>query len=224
MKSKRNHASRGYALGAALILALTATPMAFAAEGGWYLGGSVGSSRVDIDEAQINSLGSPSSTSSNEIDTGLKLFGGFQFNKNWAVEVAYIDLGKFTANNTDSTGTLNLDFKIKGWNVAGVGTLPVSESFAVFGKLGVLNWNLDYKCATASGTAVCNAPTNRSASGTDLSYGVGLDYALTKQVGLRLEWERFKDVGDPNNTRGTDNGKTGQSDADLLSVGVKYNF
>lgn len=114
--------------------------------------------------------------------------------------------------------------EIKGWNVAGIGILPISESFALFGKLGMFKWDLDYKCKTASGTATCGSPANRSASGTDLSYGVGLSYTLTKQVGLRLEWERFKDVGDPNKTRGTDNGKTGQSDADLLSVGIQYKF
>ena len=47
---------------------------------------------------------------------------------------------------------------------------------------------------------------------------------MTKQTGLRLEWERFKDVGDANKTRGTDNGKTGQGDVDLLSIGIQYKF
>ena len=38
-------------------------------------------------------------------------------------------------------------------------------------------------------------PVNRSASGTDLTYGLGLKYNLTKQTSLRVEWEQFKDVG-----------------------------
>ncbi len=199
-------------------------PAALAVEAGWYVGHSAGQSKVDIDNAQFDSLAVGSSTTSDEKDIGLKVFGGYQFTKNLAIEAAYIDFGKFTARQTVSTGTVDVKFEPKGWNIAGVGTLPISENFSLLGKLGAFSWSLDYKCTAVSGTLSCLAPSNRSAYGTDLSFGVGLSYAITKQWNLRMEYERFKDVGDQNATRGIDNGKTGQSDIDLLSIGVEYKF
>lgn len=208
----------------ALALGLPASATA-GEEKGWYIGGGLGQSKSDVDEAQFDSLSASSSTTSDEKDNSAwKLFGGYQFNRNWAVELAYVDLGKATAKQTVVSGSVNVDFEANGWNIAGVGTLPLSQSFSLNGKLGVFRWDRDYKCTRASGTTNCNTPANRSASGTDLSYGVGLGHALTKQTSLRLEWERFKDLGDENKTRGTDNGKTGQSDVDFLSIGIRYNF
>ena len=56
-----------------------------------------------------------------------------------------------------------------------------------------------------------------------MKYGVGLKYDFNKKVGLVAEWERYTNVGDDN--RGaTDKGKTGQSDMDFLSIGIRYNF
>jgi len=200
------------------------TPAALAADAGWYIGGSAGRSKVDVDEAQLDSLAPGSSITSHEKDTGLKVFGGYQFTKNLALEAAYIDFGGFNATQTVSTGTVQVKFEPRGWNIAGVAILPINQSFSLFGKLGALNWSLDYKCTTASGSFSCLSPSNRSASGTDLSFAAGLSYVITRQLNLRVEYERFKDVGDRNATRGTDNGKTGQSDIDLLGVGIQYRF
>ena len=76
-------------------------PGAFAAdEKGWYLGAGYGQSEAAVDKAKINGAyvtGSytSASTTADETDTGWKLFGGYQFTRNWAVELAYVDLGKF---------------------------------------------------------------------------------------------------------------------------------
>jgi len=45
-------------------------------------------------------------------------------------------------------------------------------------------------------------------SGADVSSGVGASYDLTKNFGIRAEWERFKAV----------------DNIDLLSVGLVYKF
>lgn len=47
-------------------------------------------------------------------------------------------------------------------------------------------------------------------------WGIGAAYRFNKQWSLRAEWERFNKLGDEN--------KTGESDVDLLSVGVVFNF
>lgn len=223
MLGKKKQVARS-ALGAALILAFTVAPGAFAAdEKGWYMGGSVGQSKVSIDkgatEAAFTSGGfATASATSDETDTAWKLFGGYQFTKNWAVEIAYVDLGTASVNiaTTGTTAQYKAEASGKGWSFAGVGTATVSDTLGVFGKLGAFNWELDYTCGKVSGTGnPCTTPS-ASPSGTDLVYGIGMKYNFTKQTGLRVEWEQYKNIGDKN--------KTGESDVDLISVGIQFKF
>lgn len=228
MTGKKKQAVARNALGAALILMFTVAPGAFAAdEKGWYLGAGYGQSKADIDEAKTNSsFGSytgGASTTSDETDAGWKLFGGYQLTRNWGVELAYVDFGQASTNTRATTTGVGTDvyryeYDAKGWSIVGVGTAMVGDTFGVFGKIGTFRWDLDQKCSFTGGGGGtgCTAPANRSASGTDLTYGVGLKYNLTEQTGLRLEWEQFKDVGNASTT--------GQADVDLISLGIQYTF
>jgi opacity protein-like surface antigen len=49
-----------------------------------------------------------------------------------------------------------------------------------------------------------------------MNLGVGAQFNFTKQVGARLEWEKFSDVGD--------DATTGQSDLELISISVIFSF
>jgi len=64
----------------------------------WYMGGNVGQSRAKIDDARIlASLAGVGLTSSMKDDnrrTAFKLFGGYQFNRNFALEAGYFNLGQ----------------------------------------------------------------------------------------------------------------------------------
>ena len=46
-----------------------------------------------------------------------------------------------------------------------------------------------------------------------------MQYNFTKSVGLRVEWERYFEVGSSNF-----NGGTGEADVDLISAGVVFKF
>ena len=118
-----------------------------------------------------------------------KILAGYQFNKTWAIEVGYVDLGKITADTT-ATGpaaTYRQESEGKGWSLDGVGTLQMGEKTKLFAKLGAFRWDMDSRCVKLSGTGSCNAPTDRSASGTDLKYGVGFKYDFNKKVDLVVE-------------------------------------
>jgi OOP family OmpA-OmpF porin len=68
---------------------------------GWYGGVGFGNSKIKDDTfcSDASSLFDPgSSCSSDDTDTGWKVFIGNQFNKNAAIEFGYIDLGKTTGN------------------------------------------------------------------------------------------------------------------------------
>jgi OOP family OmpA-OmpF porin len=199
-------------------LAVMTGPLAVAQESGWYGGANVGRSGATIDDARITSglqaQGlATSAMTDRDRDTGYKIFGGYQFNRNWAVEGGYFDLGQFGfTSNTVPTGTLTGDIRLKGLNMDLVGTLPVTERFSVFGRAG-----LNYAEASDrfSGTgAVHVINPNPSQRDTNYKLGAGIQYAFTESLAMRVEAERYR-VNDAVGNNGR---------IDLLSVGLIYRF
>jgi len=193
-----------------ILIAASATtlPTALAQNSGFYGGGSVGQSKAENACDDLGGIGF--SGSCDDTDTGWKLFAGYQFNPNFAVEAGYVDLGKFTAAGTISGVPVSTSDEANLWQLVAVGTLPMGNNFSVFGKAGVHRWDLDAK-ASVPGVSV-----SISENGTDFTFGLGARYDFTKSLGVRAEWERFQSVGDENTT--------GESDVDLLSVGLQFRF
>ena len=205
-----------------VILATLASPYAMADDNdaGWYFGVNAGRSKAKIDDTSIiNNLTGTGLTAAAIVDEdvshGHKIFGGYQFNKNLAVEGGYFDLGQFGYTlYTSPPGTLSGNVKLKGYNLDVVGLLPVTEKFSLLARLG-----LDYAEARASfnttgaGT-LSRARNNANKSDTKIKYGVGMQYALTESLGLRVEAERYQ----INDAVGHN------SDVDFLSAGLLYRF
>jgi OOP family OmpA-OmpF porin len=177
-------------------IAAIASPFAAADDAGWYGGLNIGQSRAKIDDSKLtgNLLGAGFTTTSitdDNRDTGYKLFGGYKFNKNFAVEGGYFDLGKvgFTATTAaPAAGTLSGTIRLKGLNLDAVGILPVTGKFSAFGRLGM---NYAQARDSFSGTGFV-AVLNPNPSKSDLNYkfGAGLQYDFTESLGMRFEAER----------------------------------
>lgn len=204
-------------LGLLAVAALT-SPYALAQDLGWYGGANLGRSAATIDDPRITSgLTSgglaTSSISDRDRSTGFKLYGGYQFHRNFALEGGYFDLGKFgyTAN-TIPTGTLDGNIKLKGFNLDAVGILPITERFSALGRVG-LNYAQARDSFTGTGAVNVTNP-NPSKSGTNYKLGVGLQYAFTPALGMRAEVERYR-VNDAVGNKGH---------VDLFSVGLIYYF
>ena len=199
-------------------LVMVASPCALADDTGWYGGAGVGQSRAVIDDSRITSglLSdgfSTTSISDDNRDTGYKLFGGYQFNPNFALEGGYYDLGRFGFNaNTVPAGALNGNIRVTGLNLDAVGFLPFTEKLAGFGRVG-----LNYADARDSfnGSGLVDV-TNPDPSKKSLNYkfGVGLQYAFTESLAMRVEAERYR----------IDDAVGNKGDVDLVSVGLIYRF
>lgn len=181
---------------------------------GFYIGGSVGKSNIDDD---IAGPGLITSGTVDGKDTGFKLYGGYQFNQYFAMEGGYVDLGTATYSGTFG-GSPVTGGKIDIWGLGffAVGIWPVSSDFSLFGKLGFLSWEAKWSDVTG-GTSFSSTD-----SGSDLAGGIGLTYHFTKNLGARVEWERFK-AGGGEDFLGFPNA-TGSAKIDLLSVGLVYKF
>lgn len=200
------------------VLAVIASTCAMADDAGWYAGANVGQSRATIDDARITSnlLGngfSSVSIADEDRDLGYKIFGGYQFNKNFALEGGYFDLGKFGFTATTvPAGTLNGNIKLKGLNLDAVGTLPITEKFSAFGRVGV-NYAEATDAFTGAGSVSVTNP-NPSKRDTNLKLGLGLQYAFNESLAMRAEVERYR-INDAVGHQG---------DVDLVSVGLIYRF
>lgn len=200
---------------------LAGVVFASVAQADWYAGAGAGQSKFKDSPTSCSDIGlDPGcSFSVDDKDTAWGVFGGYQFNPNGAVELGYVDLGKAKINNISGTVTGipvtgSGDFKATGVDVSLLGLLPFSNGFGGMARIGLMAW--DAKASASASALGVSASVNDSATGTDLTYGLGLTYDFTKTVGGRLEWQRFKDVGDEN--------KTGKTDIDLLSASVLFRF
>ena len=183
---------------------------------GFYLGGSVGGTRSHFNNDAYNNRATSSgftvnSSSVDNKDTGGKVFGGYQFNPNLAVEGGYFDLGRHGYSGTTSGGAYSGNTRSHGLNLDLVGTLPVTDRLSVLGRVGAIY----VKTRDSSSSAFAPPSTaNRSSNDTSMKYGVGLQYAITDALSLRGELERYHRINDP----------IRRGNVDMASVGLVYRF
>lgn len=183
----------------ALLSAVVAAP-AFAADEGFYAGVTLGRSSTN------NPYNFASLTKST--DTVAGILGGYQFTKNWGAEVFYTGAGKFTVLGINGvTGNGKTDV----WGVNAVGTLPLSDAFSLYGKLGYAS----AKTTASSSNLIVTGATRAAAT-----YGLGAVYNVTPAVGIRFGWDRYAAATLSGNVRGAkDNFNT-----NVYSLGATYKF
>ena len=174
-----------------------------------YVGASIGQSDFGIDCSGLTSWATK--------DRGYKLFGGYMFTPYLGAEAGYIDFGKATGTLTEvdpklGTVTASASLKASGFAAWGVGSIGIGDG-ALFAKMGIasIKNKLDVVGTAGFGGVVTGSD---STTVTDFAYGVGAAYHFTKNLGVRIEWERFR-------------GKIPDDekfDLDLLSAGVVYRF
>ena len=199
--------------------AVLASQVAMATDLGWYGGLNIGRTKAKIDNGRIiEGLGASGFTttdiSNDRHDTGYKIFGGYKFNHNFALEAGSFDLGQFGYTATTvPAGTLSGNIKIKGLNFDALGIAPLGDKLSAFGRLGLQYAQVKDSFA---GTGAVSTPGDSNPRKRAFNYkaGFGLQYDFTESVGLRGEWERYR-INDAVGSRG---------DIDMLSVGLVVQF
>ena len=107
-----------------------------------------------------------SSEVGSETDTAMRIFGGFQFHPNIAAELGYGFL--YDKGATEVTAL----------ELAAVGMYQVAPQLSVLAKLGFANVEVD-----AGGFG--------SEDSTEILFGVGVQYDVTRNLGARLMFTRY---------------------------------
>lgn len=202
---------------AVAMLALLAGLPAGADDSGGYIGGNLGMSRAEIDDERIVDALQAGGFTTNSIndeddDTGYKLFGGYQFNRNWSLEGGFFNLGEFgfTANTTPA-GSLTGRTEIQGLSIDPVLTWPLTEKFSLLGRIGLTYAEADTSY-TATGTV--SPPRNRDKQAASYKFGAGAQYDFTRRFGMRAEAESYR----------IDDAVGNKGDISLFSLGLVYRF
>ena len=177
----------------ALATATLTTPFLAHAEG-TYVKASVGRSHYkDLGE-----------NTANENPTGVSLGLGYVIDKNWDAEIGYTHFG--TVKSTGLSPEVSL--KTQTIYAAGIGKLPITEAFSVFGKAGLA---FNYSKVSIDGTPYSSSETNPS-----LLLGAGLSYQFTKEIAATLDYTYYGTGKVANNAP--------DFKLDQVSLGLKYNF
>jgi OOP family OmpA-OmpF porin len=168
----------------------------------FYVGASIGQSNA---KDFCDGAGGPG-LSCDDKDTAWRLFGGYQFHPNIAVELGYSDLGKAKA----SGGGVEISDEATAWDFTAVGSWPLANQFSIYGRFGFYHGDVTSRVSLSGfGSA------SEDKSTTDITFGIGARFDITRNLGIRGEWQRYNDMKDAFDSK---------SNVDVLSMGVLYRF
>ena len=186
---------------------------------GFYGVGEVTHSRLSLDRNHFDTaLTSNSAAALSSSDSGSdnkwRLQGGYRFNPYLAVEAGYIDFGKAKYQASYTGGSAQGTLKAGGFDVVALASLPLNDSFSIFGKAGLVAARVKSNLIAVGGAA--GASGRASDNSIRPLLGVGALYKLTDHVDLRADYDHVSGLGSSS--------KTGKMDSNMVSLGAAYNF
>ena len=176
-------------LGLAALAAFTG-PLAMAQGAGWYGGGQrrAGPPRPSTTSASPAACRGRAwarlRSSDRDRDTGYKVFGGYQLNRNFARRSGLLRPGKLRLHGHHvPAGTLGGDIRVKGLNLDLVGTLPITDRLSALGRVGVTSARTTGSFSATGAVAMPYANANPSQRATNYKVGAGLMYDFTDIAG-----------------------------------------
>ena len=154
------------------------------------------------------------SSNLDEKDNGYSLYTGFSVIENVDLEVSYNNFGeaslsgvsgnqfKIDGTTYEFTATATLSVKATSIGVAAKPKLQLSDGVIIYGKLGVHQWDSEFKVSSTDTSATLDD------DGSDVYYGAGLEVAISNFKG-RIGYSLYDLDGD---------------DIDSINAGFILNF
>jgi OmpA-OmpF porin, OOP family len=231
--SARTRIEAGIVLG---LLGLAATPNARAQsttqpDEGFYVGVGFGSSKFDQSKADFDAgvVGSFTEAGftvlnpASQLDeTSTEFHGlvGYRFSPYYGFELAFADIGKLSYSATmtlsggglpsPSAGVISGEVSSKGPILSVIGSVPLAKRWEVFGRVGL--FYADTTIGVAASVLGAGSSSSISAHSTDWALGVGGAFNASRRFSIRLQYQKLKNVGDPD--------QTGEGDVDVVDLGL----
>ena len=129
-------------------------------------------------------------------DKAWKVYGGYAFSPYFAAEIGYSDLGRFKATLAPFTD----EAKASAWEISALGAWPIVPRL--------------------------KDSSNNSADfehdNSDLTYGLGMQFNITRNLAVRGEWQRYQKMGGGEVALGAGVGE--KSDLDVLGLSALWRF
>lgn len=117
-------------------------------------------------------------------DTGFKVYGGKQLHENFAVEIAFHDLGRLR----NEQGGFETIAQSEGLNLSLVGLIPFNEFGFFYGKAGYMLADTRYSRIEGGVT------TQTDDESGDFSFGAGVAFRFGQHYDIRAEFESLNDL------------------------------
>lgn len=193
-----------------------------AAEEHFYAGVGAAFSRPDIDGGQASaSIGDKWAGAPTTVDDkgdGLKLYAGWQPSRYFGLELGYTDFGRTSTYSTllrpTSRDTASVQWDGYGIDVSALAHWWIGEILSLYARGGASAWDIERRIVE-DGTAG-HFPRSASDTGVSLLAGAGMAFRFMPQGTLRVEYQRYFDVGSDE--------IGGKIDISVVSIGAHYHF
>ena len=161
---------------------------------GWYSGLAVGRLEGDLG-AGVPPLSAamPANLAAGETNGGFKIFGGYQFNRHFAVEGRLSEIGRPDSTRDDIAPVFGATpGRSSGFRLDAVGIVPLRGGFSLFGRIGT--WYSPVRNFASAGGGLLLVPTfadpNSKPFEWNATYGLGASYDFSSNTGLHFKYER----------------------------------
>lgn len=221
---------------AVLALGLGVSSCAYAAEPGLYIGGGAGQSRFSGNlvgqlehafaaDARFDLL---SAELHDDSDTAWKLFAGYRFGNGFGVEFSMVDLGSAASRYHFKTVSIlqpSPDFLVDGqydtkaYGLSAFYEWEFSPAFSASARAGLFNASMDY--SQRNSTIYQYPDFAHSSDDTVPGFGLGLNWRVTPSIDLRLDYDRYQNIG---KRIGFEADTNGRFDIGMTSLNLAYRF
>lgn len=170
------------------------------------------------------------SESTDKRGSAWRIFLGYNFDQNWALEGAYTSLGdaKFKLAGTAAAApyavgeAATLKQTHDSWSLAVKGTLPVSKEFDIFAMLGATSnrTSLNRSATGQFATDMAGFTSSSNTKGYGMG-GVGIEFKPVKNFGIRAEYQNYGKFGEQLQAVA---GKSGRASVDTWLIGASFKF
>ena len=165
-----------------------------AAQSNAYVFGAIGNTDADVALGGLNRV--------DDDNSSYKLGAGYAVTSNISLEIAYQNFDRHNGQTDCPPGFACLVIPVAaradltGVSLAVLGSVPLSDRFSAYGKLGFFSWDVEFEGFSSA----------FDDSGEDLLYGVGLRWSIDDSWKVFAEYERV------------------ELDLDSAQLGVSFHF